>query len=113
MIEVAPLDVAAITAALGVLVQNWRTNRRTRAAVETVEAEVSPNHGSSMRDSVARTETTTLDTLDTLRSVRATLDGHGKLISSLGHQLGELRDDARQIHEDHAARLRALERPRP
>ena len=62
-----------------------------RKLTSATAAEVSPNHGSSMKDQ-----------LSTLTDQ----------VHSIGHQIGEIRDDARIIHEDHAARLRRLETQR-
>ena len=109
MIDVAPLDVAAILTALGVLVQNWRTNRKTKHALRTVEAEVTPNHGGSLRDAVVRTETKTAEGASTLVLV---LDS----ISSLGHQVGEIRAEINTsraedlaVHQDLSQRLHRIE----
>lgn len=85
------MDIAAIITAVAALVAataSWRTNGKVRR-------EFSPNHGSSMKDSQLRTE--------------SAVAAQSALIRSLGHQVGEVRNDARIIHEDHAARIRNLE----
>ena len=103
-------EAAALITAIAALITAFGMYRRARAetaslrqqvarqavtvgvvATDTaaVRAELTPNHGSSVKDQLA-----------------LVLD----LVRSQGHQLGEIRDDARAIHEDHAARIRALER---
>lgn len=78
--------------------------------------QMQPNHGSSMRDQTTRIERTLEDVSGTMHEVstrlarlEATADAHSELISSLGHQIGELRDDARQTHAEHARRIDRLE----
>lgn len=66
--------------------------RRVRSSVE-------PNHGSSLADSVRRTEVAIAEIRDDMRS----------LDHRLGHELGEVRRAADREHADYDARLRALE----
>jgi len=50
---------------------------------------------------------------DEIQSIKHTVEKNDDNITSLdhrlGHEIGEIRDDMRQIHEDHAARIRRLE----
>ena len=69
--------------------------RRTRANTE-------PNHGSSLADAVARTETTIAGIRDDMRS----------LDHRLGYELGEVRRMADREHADYDARIRRLEAKR-
>lgn len=78
--------------------------------------QMQPNHGSSLRDQTTRIERslerlsqTTQDVDKRLARIESTAEAHGELISSLGHQIGELRADARQVHLEHAQRLDQLE----
>ena len=66
------------------------------STTDGVKAEVTPNHGSSLADKVASIAQRQTDQTEMLRS--------------LGHQLGEIHDNSVMIHNDHAARLRELER---
>lgn len=53
-------DVVAIAGILGLIRVWWKANRRLHKIVdllEFVEAELRPNHGSSLRDAIDRLET--------------------------------------------------------
>lgn len=93
------MDVPALINAIAALVAAfaaWRANRR-------VKRELSPNHGSSTRDAINRIEKSQNALTEGLAAQR-------EMIRSLGHQVGEIRRDASQVHEDHADRLRNLEK---
>lgn len=84
--------LAAVLAAL-------RELRTSRVDVRAVRAQVEPNHGSSLADSVRRTEASVTD-----------------LSRRMGHELGEIRrdvqgvrDDLRAARSDHESRLERLE----
>lgn len=94
--SVAPVDLAALVTALAALAGVLAQLRRQGGKISHIHAQVTPNHGSSLLDVVTRLE-------------------HGQrhqdnAIASLGHQLGELHASSIQIHQDHADRLRNLEK---
>ncbi|EEH64399.1 hypothetical protein HMPREF0044_0136 [Gleimia coleocanis DSM 15436] len=75
---------------------------RNHTSIKSVKAEVSHNHGSSMKDAISRIEKRQTGLRASTRAMR-------KELSSLGHQIGEIKSAANVTHQDHAARLRALE----
>lgn len=86
--------LALLTGAVGAIVNGIRING--------VRKEVSHNHGSSMKDAITRIE----------RNQTGLMKSNELLVkdvSSLGHQIGELRESANVVHADYAARLRRLE----
>ena len=92
------MDWAALLSAVAALVAataSWRTNGKVRS-------ELTHNHGSSMKDALARIEVRQT-------KIAQAQDSHEELSRSMGHQIGEIRDDARQIHADHSAPIRNLE----
>ena len=98
--------LAALVSAVAALVAAVRASRAARDAGKTA-AQVTPNGGSTMRDSVTRTEAD-------VAVIRASLEALDNLGRSQGHQLGELRrdlSDAVDRHEDDVRRLdRAIDR---
>lgn len=94
--EIATLltAIAAVIGAVGALINAAKMN--------SVKKEVSHNHGSSMKDAVIRIE-------ERQKSLIRANKALSKEVSSLGHQIGEIRTDANVAHEDYAARLRRLE----
>lgn len=86
--------IAALVGAFGALVNAVRTNH--------IKKEFSHNHGSSMKDAITRIESRQKGLIKTTE-----LLANG--MKSLGHQVGEIRNDANIAHEDYAARLRRLE----
>jgi len=73
--------------------------RRHRDTATDIEAQMRPNHGTSMRDAIDRIE----HGLDDLR------DSHQDLSRRLGAELGALRRQSDREHADYDARLRHLE----
>lgn len=86
--------IAATIGAVATLITNIRVN--------IIRNEVSHNHGSSLKDAVARIE-------GNQKGLISTTNLLVKDVSSLGHQIGEIRESANVAHEDYAARLRRLE----
>lgn len=86
--------VAALATLIGTVVNAVRVDR--------VQKEVSHNHGSSLKDAVTRIE-------ERQKGLIKNGELMAKEISSLGHQIGEIRESANVVHEDYAARLRRLE----
>lgn len=98
--------IAALVSAVAALVAAVRATGAARDAGKTA-AQVSPNGGSTMRDSIGRTEA---DVAVIRASLEALTDAH----RSQGHQIGEIKRDLTQAvdrHEDDIRRLdRAVER---
>ena len=93
------MDWTALISAVAALVAataSWRTGGKVRR-------ELSANHGSSMKDALARIESRQA-------AIAQVQHSYEELSRSMGHQIGEIRDDAREIHADHSARIRNLER---
>lgn len=84
--------IASVLTALAAL-------RHHRDTTRDIEAQMRPNHGTSLRDAIDRIE----HGLDDLR------DSHQDLTRRLGHEIGELRRTADREHADYDARLRHLE----
>lgn len=78
--------VAAVTAA-GKARNAERNTAKLANTTNDIRKEVSPNHGSSMKDSLVRIE---------------------KLADGLGHQIGEIRRDAAVTHELLGNQVKAL-----
>ena len=105
--------IAGILSAIAALVAATRAGRAARDAGTAARdagktaAQVSPNGGGSMRDSVTRTEAD-------VSVIRASLEALTNISRSQGHQIGEIRRDltaAADRHETAVARLdRAIER---
>lgn len=112
-------DLAGWAAVLTAVALLLRNKAETAAAL----AELKPDHGTSVKDSVNRIEalvreqgTQLEDQAADIKAHGATLDRLGDQLASLdhrlGHEIGDLRHDANIIHEDHASRLRQLEATR-
>lgn len=107
--------IAGILSAIAALVAATRAGRAARDAGTAARdagktaAQVTPNGGSTMRDSVSRTEAD-------VAVIRASLEGLTNISRSMGHQIGEVRRDltaAVDRHEDDIRRLdRAVEQSR-
>ena len=83
--------LAAALTALGAV-------RRQRSSTDRLEAEMVPDHGTSLRDAVDRIEAG----MDDLR------EEHRDLGRRLGHELGEVRRSTDLAHADLTARVRRL-----
>lgn len=94
--------LAALVSAIAALVAAVRASRAARDAGKTA-AQVAPNGGSSMRDSVTRTEA---DVAVIRASLEALTDAH----RSHGHQLGEVRRDLTAAVDRHEADVRRIDR---
>lgn len=98
--------LAALVSAVAALVAASRAGKAARDA-GTTAAQVTPNGGSTMRDSIT---TTAAD----VAIIRASLEALAKTTSSHGWRLGEIRRDltaAIDRHEDDIKRIdRAIER---
>lgn len=71
-------------------------------------AELRPDHGSSMADQVGRIEKHLAGLSATVSGLDARLDDMAHSVRSVGHQIGEIRQDASTQHADHDRRLSAL-----
>ena len=101
--------VAALIAAVRASAAATSAGKAAKDAGKTA-AQVSPNGGGSMRDSVTRTESD-------VAVIRAGLELLTNITRSQGHQIGEVRRDlsaAVERHESDINRIdRTLERGRP
>lgn len=66
--------IIAIAAALGIL--NKIVFSKINKRMENIEAELKPNHGSSLRDAINRIEESQAEMKDDLRDVREKIDDH-------------------------------------
>ena len=108
--------IAGVIGAIAGLIAAVRSGKAAAAAdkaaasADKTAAQVTPNGGSTMRDSVSRTEAD-------VAVIRASLEGLANISRSMGHQIGEVRRDltaAVDRHEDDIRRLdRAVERRDP
>lgn len=78
-----------------------RTAKRAAATSETVTRELSHNHGSSLKDAVARIET---EIAGQARLIEAIDDK----VDAVGHQVGEIRADAHAAHQHYDSELAGL-----
>lgn len=101
-------DIIAALSSLGGLgglaavITASRALRRRDDDMTAVRAAVEPNHGSSLADSMRRTEAQVI----TLTSRVESLDHR------IGHEMGDIRRSSDATHADHAARIRHLEETR-
>lgn len=93
--------IAATVTSLATLVKTRQVHGDTQ--------QLQPDHGSSLADTVTRMD-------KTLTALGATVDGQGERMDDLaasvrgvGHQVGEMRRDAADVHKDHGDRLHRLE----
>lgn len=93
--------VAAFISALGVFLTGAGT-LYNYVAIKRVKAEVTHNHGSSLKDAVDRIERRQSSLIEKT-------EGLTENVKSLGHQIGEIRETDNVTHTDITARLRALE----
>lgn len=95
--------LAAVITSLATLRRTENQHAKRRAVDDarwlTVSTELQPNHGSSLRDAVARIE----------HSVDALREDHTDLSRRIGHEMGDIRRSSDAIHTDLAARVRHLE----
>lgn len=95
MIASAAAVLGALAKLLACVAEVRRSLARITASTTATVAEVSPNHGGSMRDAISRIETGQAY--------------HAEMIKSLGHQIGEMHDQADLVHRSHEVRLRQVE----
>lgn len=92
--------LAALVGAAAALVAAFRANKAADAAGKTA-AQVTPNGGGSMRDSVSRTEAD-------VAVIRARVESLGDAHRSHGHQLGEIKRDLDAKTRRHDQDVQAL-----
>lgn len=109
-------DAAAIITALGGLggigtvvasVATLVQARRIKADTETL----SPNHGSSLADSVRRIEAEQTKAAADVLILSHKVDGLAREVKIVGYEVGDLRTTRDREHADYDARIRALESP--
>lgn len=92
--------LAAVITSLATLRRTENQHAKRRAVDDarwlTVSTELQPNHGSSLRDAVARIE----------HSVDALREDHTDLSRRLGHEMGDIRRARDREHADISERLR-------
>ena len=79
------VGIGAIITALVGLIGLFPKLKRTEHAATRAATELSPNHGTSMKDQLARME--------------IMLDSTDRMLRSQGQQIGEIRSDALQTHQ--------------
>lgn len=96
--------IAALVGAIAALIAAVRASKAATSA-DKAAAQVTPNGGSTMRDSVTRTEADVSVIKAQLEHVTDAIRGHG-------HQLGEVKRDLYAAVERHEADIHRLERLR-
>ncbi|WP_210115801.1 hypothetical protein [Acidipropionibacterium timonense] len=94
--------LAALAALVGALWSGYRTRIEVREMRGKLDSETSPDHGSSLRDSVDRIEARIGEMRDTQR-------GMARDIGRLGSADQRIEQTADHIHEDIRRRLERLE----
>lgn len=93
------LALGSLIAGIGTFVAALGAWRKSKKAA----SELSPNHGSSLKDSVSRIE-------NSLAQLASMVQAQGSMQRSQGHQIGEIRRDAAQTHELLSDGLREVQR---
>lgn len=94
--------LAALAALIGAMWSGYKTRIEVRAMRGKLESETSPDHGTSLRDSVDRIEAR----LDEMRDAQR---GMARDIGRLGNADQRIEQTADHIHEDIRRRLERLE----
>lgn len=92
---------------LGALVTSLATFIKT-ARVKEDTSTLKPDHGSSVADQIGRIEKHLAGLSATVSGLDDRLDDMAYSVRSVGHQIGEIRQDASTQHADHDRRLSAL-----
>ena len=97
--------IAALAALIGALWSGYRTRIEVRSMRSKLESETSPDHGTSLRDSVDRIEAR-------LGEMRDAQRGMARDIGRLGNADQRIEQTADHIHEDIRRRLERIESKR-
>ena len=81
MIDVVPIDTAAlltaiggVIAAIGAVIQQRQQNRRVREGVQEVRSEVTRNGGGSLKDAAVKSVELSVDAIQQINSLSAQVD---------------------------------------
>ena len=99
--EIVVAAIAGTSAVIGA----WLNSRKSARHVQTVAAELKPNHGSSLRDAVDRIESSIILLHETVASDRRSLDRAWERVDSVRGAVDQLAAQVSRLHPDETIRI--------